>query len=185
MWLLVLFIGVPLIEIALFIQVGGWLTLWPTLGIVVATAILGTWLVRQQGLKALDDVQRSLDRARDPMAPIAHGVLILFAGALLLTPGFLTDAIGFMLLVPAFRVVLLRWILRYGVHHVVLGGRSEPGRHPPSDRDAVIDAEFRDITPAPGGRRGAGWAPTSPESGKLAGGERGSAHGHGSGWTRH
>ena len=56
MWLLIAFIAVPLIEIGLFIQVGGWLTLWPTLAIVLGTGILGTWLVRQQGLRVLEEL---------------------------------------------------------------------------------------------------------------------------------
>ena len=147
MWLFVALILVPLIEIALFIEIGGWLTLWPTLGIVVGTAILGSWLMRQQGHRALADVQRALDRARDPLEPLAHGALILFSGALLLTPGFLTDALGLALLVPLVRVMLLRWILQRGVHRVIIGGGPHrPGgtRHPDDD---VIDADFKDVTP--------------------------------------
>lgn len=147
MWLFALFVLVPLIEIALFIQVGGWLTLWPTLGIVILTAVAGTALMRQQGHRAMADVQRSLERARDPLAPLAHGVMILFAGMLLLTPGFLTDAIGLLLLVPPVRVAVLAFILRHGVHHVVMGerGRRQPG-HDPHEPE-IIDAEFEDITP--------------------------------------
>jgi UPF0716 family protein affecting phage T7 exclusion len=98
MWLLLAFIAVPLIEIGLFIKVGGWLTLWPTLGIVLATGIIGTYLVRQQGLKVLSELRNSMSQMRDPLSPLAHGAMILFAGALLLTPGFFTDAVGFLLL---------------------------------------------------------------------------------------
>lgn len=154
MWLLIAFILVPLIEIALFIEIGGWLTLWPTLGIVVGTAILGSWLMRQQGHRALDDVRRSLDRARDPLEPLAHGVMILFAGALLLTPGFLTDALGLALLVPPVRVVLLRWILRHGVHRVIIG---QPPRRPGGGQGGdgdIIDADFEDVTPRDPPQRG-------------------------------
>jgi len=157
MWLLVLFIAVPLIEIALFIQVGGWLTLWPTLAIVVATAILGTWLVRQQGVTVLRDLQSSLEQARDPLAPLAHGAMILLAGALLLTPGFLTDAIGFILLFPAFRSALLRWIIRHNAHRVVFRTGPQGSRPHGSGRssrdDDVIDAEFRDVTQPDDDRR--------------------------------
>ena len=133
MWLFVIFVLVPLIEIALFIQVGGWLTLWPTLAIVVATAVAGTALVRRQGLQVLGQAQRALDELGDPLAPLAHGAMILFAGALLLTPGFLTDAVGFALLVPAVRVALLRWIIRNRLHVHVMGARPRrpgPGGHP-------------------------------------------------------
>lgn len=88
MWLFLAFLAVPLIEIALFIQVGGLIGLWPTLGIVILTAILGTWLVRSQGLRALSELQGSFSRLEDPSKPLAHGAMILLSGALLLTPGF-------------------------------------------------------------------------------------------------
>ncbi|MGY6409987.1 MAG: FxsA family protein [Alkalilacustris sp.] len=157
MWLFVIFVLVPLIEIALFIQVGGWLTLWPTLAIVVATAVVGTALVRRQGLQVLGQAQKALDELGDPLAPLAHGAMILFAGALLLTPGFLTDAVGFALLVPAVRVGLLRWIIRNRVHVHVMGAR--PGPRPrPTGRDDVIEPDFRDETPPPrGDRPPSGW----------------------------
>ncbi len=107
MWLLIAFIAVPLIEIALFIQVGGFIGLWPTLLIVIATAIAGTYLVRSQGRMALSQLQRSFNDLRDPTEPLVHGAMILFSGALLLTPGFFTDAVGFRAAgarVPAGRV---------------------------------------------------------------------------------
>ena len=76
MWLLLLFIAVPLIEIGLFIQVGGWLGLWPTLGIVLLTAIAGTALVRSQGAQAMAQLRSSFDDLRDPTEPLAHGAMI-------------------------------------------------------------------------------------------------------------
>ncbi|MGR3522734.1 MAG: FxsA family protein, partial [Paracoccus sp. (in: a-proteobacteria)] len=87
MWLFVLFVAIPLIEIALFIQVGGLIGLWPTLGIVLLTAVAGTALMRSQGARAWAEVQRSFAELRDPSRPLAHGVMILMAGMLLLTPG--------------------------------------------------------------------------------------------------
>jgi UPF0716 protein FxsA len=110
MRLLLVFIAVPLIEIALFIQVGGWIGLWPTLAIVLLTAIIGSALVRSQGAQALAQLRTSFDDLRDPTEPLAHGAMILFSGALLLTPGFFTDAVGFALLVPGVRRAVLRWI---------------------------------------------------------------------------
>jgi UPF0716 protein FxsA len=146
MWLFVAFLLVPLIEIALFIQIGGWLTLWPTLAIVIATAMIGTWLVRQQGAWALAELRGSLENLRDPMAPLAQGAMILFAGALLLTPGFLTDTVGFLLLVPAVRQALLREAmrrvrLRQAQFHY---GTRQDG-HGARRADGVIDADFEDI----------------------------------------
>lgn len=110
MWLFLLFIGVPILEIALFIQVGGWLGLWPTLGIVILTAAVGTFLVRSQGLAQIARLQSSFQELRDPTEPLAHGAMVLAAGLLLLTPGFFTDAVGFSLLVPGVRSALLRYL---------------------------------------------------------------------------
>src|SRR6056300_1236311 len=103
MWLLIAFIVVPIIEIALFIQIGGFLGLFPTLAIVVLTATAGTYLVRTQGLSVLSQLQSRFREMNDPSEPIAHGAMILFSGALLLTPGFFTDFIGFLLLIPNVR----------------------------------------------------------------------------------
>ena len=107
MWLFAAFVIVPLIEIALFIQVGGLIGLWPTLAIVVVTALIGSNLVRHQGRSALVDLQSSFSTMRDPTGPLAHGAMILFSGALLLTPGFFTDAVGFALLIPQVRQFVL------------------------------------------------------------------------------
>lgn len=145
MWLFVVFVAVPLIEIALFIQIGGWLTLWPTLAIVVLTAVAGTALVRRQGLRVLVQAQRALEELGDPLAPLLHGALILFAGALLLTPGFLTDAVGFALLVPGVRTALLRWGIRNRVHVHVFGARPAGPQRPAADD--IVDAEFREVPP--------------------------------------
>lgn len=136
MWLLIALIVVPLIEIALFIQVGGWLTLWPTLAIVVATALLGAWLLRQQGLRVLGELRRSLEELDDPAPPLAHGAMILFAGALLLTPGFLTDAVGLSLMVPRVRMALFDWARRNVRFHatVMASEGSDMGRGPEAQR---------------------------------------------------
>ena len=108
MWLLIAFIAVPIIEIALFIQIGGFLGLFPTLAIVVLTAIAGTYLVRAQGLSVLSQLQSRFREMNDPSEPLAHGAMILFSGALLLTPGFFTDFIGFLLLIPNIRTTVFQ-----------------------------------------------------------------------------
>lgn len=108
MWLLLIFVAVPIIEIGLFIQVGGIIGLWPTLAIVVLTAFVGTWLMRVQGMSTLARLQSSLEEGTDPVNPLAHGAMILVAGVLLLTPGFFTDALGLLLLIPPVRAFLLQ-----------------------------------------------------------------------------
>ena len=110
MWLFAIFLAVPLIEIALFITVGGWLTLWPTLALVVLTGVVGTMLMRWQGLKVLAELRGDLEQMRDPLSPLAHGALILIAGMLLLTPGFFTDGLGLLLMVPAVRTAVIGWV---------------------------------------------------------------------------
>jgi UPF0716 protein FxsA len=147
--LLLAFLLVPLIEIALFIQIGGLIGLWPTLGIVVLTAILGTWLVRSQGSQALSRLQRSFSELNDPTEPLAHGAMILLAGALLLTPGFFTDALGFALLTPGVRAAVLRYLKsRVTVAQFQMGpGPGGPGRHPGFGHGDVIDGEFREVRP--------------------------------------
>ena len=160
MWLLLAFIGVPLIEIALFIQVGGAIGLGYTLLIVVLTAILGTWLVRSQGLAALADLQGSFSELRDPTEPLAHGAMILFSGALLLTPGFFTDALGFALLVPGIRSAVFKWArARVKVTHFSMGATHPQHSHRPHDATPgdVIDGEFTEVDPSK--------RPTHPPSG--------------------
>ena len=144
MWLLIAFIAVPMIEIGLFIQVGGVIGLWPTLGIVLLTAIVGSWLVRMQGALALAQLRSSLNELRDPTEPIAHGALILFAGALLLTPGFFTDTVGILLLIPPVRAAVLRHLAtRVRVERFTVG--DAPRRDP--HRPDIIDAEYHEVDP--------------------------------------
>jgi UPF0716 protein FxsA len=140
MWLFFLFIAVPLVEIGLFIQVGGWLGLWPTLAIVVLTAIAGTALVRSQGAQAMAQLRGNLNDLRDPTEPLAHGAMILFSGAMLLTPGFFTDFVGFALLIPAVRRAVLREIKkRVNVQTV-----SPESNWRPQD-ETIIEGRFTDV----------------------------------------
>jgi UPF0716 protein FxsA len=148
MWLLLAFIAVPLIEIALFIQVGDAIGLWPTLAVVVITAIIGTWMVRTQGAMAMGQLRRSFSELDDPAEPLAHGAMILFSGALLLTPGFFTDAIGFALLVPAVRHAVFNFI-RKRVHVQRFDMGPSGPRHPhdrhTGGRPDIIDADYYEV----------------------------------------
>ena len=162
MWLLIAFIAVPLIEIALFIQVGGWIGLWPTLLIVLVTAIIGSTLVRSQGARELQNLRGSFQDLRDPTEPLANGAMILFAGALLLTPGFFTDVVGFALLLPPVRAAVYKQLRgRVKVQSFTMGAgpHQTSQAHPPrSPEDRVIDADFEDVTPDDKGPKGpSGW----------------------------
>jgi len=143
MRLFALFLVVPLIEIALFVQVGGVIGLWPTLAIVVLTAVLGTSLMRSQGAMAMGEIRQSFHEMRDPTEPLAHGAMILLAGALLLTPGFFTDAVGLLLLFPPFRAAAYRWV-RARVEVQAFATAEPPRNHP--RRDDVIEGDYKDVS---------------------------------------
>lgn len=144
----VLFLLVPLIEIGLFIKVGGLIGLWPTLAIVVATAILGTWMMREQGMRELGKLKTAFEDLRDPTEPLAGGAMILFAGALLLTPGFFTDTVGLLLLIPAVRRAVYRYIrARVNVSGFRVGPQpGVPPKRGPAGGD-VIDGEYEEVKP--------------------------------------
>ena len=141
MRLLIAFIAVPLIEIGLFIQVGDAIGLWPTLLIVLLTAVAGTALVRSQGTQVLHALQGSFQAMKDPTEPLAHGAMILFAGALLLTPGFFTDAFGFLLLFPPFRNLITKMI-----RSKLKSADMKFSPHETGPDNTVIDAEYTDIS---------------------------------------
>ncbi len=149
MYLFLAFLLVPIIEIALFIQVGGLIGLWPTLAIVVLTAFLGTALVRTQGRMALGELQRTFNNLDDPTEPLAHGAMIILSGVLLLTPGFFTDAVGFALLIPGLRVAVFRYLKsKVTVTHFQMGtGAQFHQRNDPFGQDDVIDGEFTEVHP--------------------------------------
>jgi UPF0716 protein FxsA len=151
MALFLAFLLVPLIEIAWFIQVGGAIGLWPTLGIVVLTAVVGTWLVRTQGALAMGQLRSSFSELRDPAEPLAHGAMILVSGALLLTPGFFTDAVGFAFLIPGVRHAAFQYLSkRIEVQRFEMGtgpGR-DPRRRPPQNPD-IIEGDYTEVDPNP------------------------------------
>lgn len=155
------FIGVPILEIAVFIKAGEIVGLWPTLAIVVLTAIIGAALLRAQGLATLARARHSLDRGEIPVEEVFTGLCLLVAGAFLLTPGFVTDSLGFLLFLPP---------VRHAIGHFVLTrlarGRGARGRvdgeevvsprneHRGGDRDAIDVDYTEDDTPGRGGQNG-------------------------------
>lgn|SRR5690606_251294 len=156
-FLIVAFLLIPVAEIAVFIQVGDLVGLGPTLLGIFLTAILGAALVRRQGFETLRRSRASFDRNELPVAELFDGLCLLAAGALLLTPGFLTDAVGFLLLLPPLRGLLRRllWaeLQRRGATVHVRRSATAPGgpRHPggwPSGRSdgEVIEGEFVDVS---------------------------------------
>ncbi len=145
--ILAIFIGVPLLEIAVFIEVGGWLGLWPTLGLVVLSALVGTWELRAQGVATLARARAVIDAGQMPTREIFDGACLLIAGALLLTPGFVTDAVGLLLFVPAVRAYLRRLLaarISASVEtRVFMHGEQMCSR---AGKGPIIDGDYHDVS---------------------------------------
>ncbi|WP_420550973.1 FxsA family protein [Litorivicinus lipolyticus] len=142
---LLLFLVIPLVEVAILIQVGGLIGFWPTLGLVVLTAVIGAQLLKQQGRALLMAAQGRLERGELPLSELAQGLLVAVGGALLLTPGFATDAFGFACLLPGTRAAmgnaLKRWLEPRLVARAQFTAQSSSAR--PSSNGDVLDGEFR------------------------------------------
>ncbi len=157
MWLFALFVAVPMIEIALFIKVGGLIGLWPTMALVFASAFLGSALMRSQGRQVLGELRGSLNSMNNPMSPLAHGALIVLGGILLVTPGFFTDAMGLLLLVPPVRRRVIAYL---GQRVQVQGGFAQTDDFGQQTRRGpeVIDGEFYELDDEPPAKPGnSGW----------------------------
>lgn len=134
-----LFFIIPLIEIALFIVVGGEIGVISTLLLCVLTAIIGAVLVRAQGLQTIWSARTSLNRGELPVTALFDGLCIGIAGALLMTPGFFTDGMGFSLLVPAVREKLRHYVATRFDLSVQTG---HPRDYPQTRDPEIIEAEF-------------------------------------------
>lgn len=121
--LMALFVAVPLIEIALLIKLGEIAGFWPTFFLVVITGILGATLARKQGLDAWQKIQQELAQGRMPTSQLMDGLLILIGGIVLLTPGLITDTIGFLLLIPYMRRLAKSYLSRH-FQHITAAGQS-------------------------------------------------------------
>ena len=154
-YFLAIFVAMPIIEIAVFIQAGELIGLWPTIGIVILTAVIGTSLMRAQGLQTLARAQAQMDQGEMPIGELFNGICILIAGVLLLTPGFVTDTMGFLLLIPPLRKavgagVIMKLVqsgnIRTNFSRRTYGNTGSSGGANPSGRSG----------PQPGGRAGSG-----------------------------
>ncbi len=139
--LLALFIGVPLIEIYLFIQVGGLIGALPTVALVIVTALVGVSLLRAQGFSTMARFQQEVATGQLPATTMLEGVALIFGGALLLTPGFLTDAIGFLCLIPFTRQTIIAWAIK-NMTVTSSGFYRSTSQRPPENHN-VIEGEYR------------------------------------------
>jgi UPF0716 protein FxsA len=127
--LVVLFVVAPLVELAVIVQVSGALGVLNTLGLLIAVSILGAWLAKREGLGVLRRIQSALDQGRLPSREVVDGGLILLAGSLMIAPGFISDCLALLLLIPPTRALargpLLRFVTRRG--RVAMASWGGPG----------------------------------------------------------
>ncbi len=159
--LAILFIVVPVIEIFVIIKVGGAIGVWPTLALMLAGAVIGSLLLRQQGRDAWRRFNEALAQRRFPGREVADGVLIVIGATLLLTPGFISDIVGILLLVPPTRAIARSVLKRFTIGRFTVigmpgggpfgpGGGGEPGGGRPS-RDYDYDVSAEEVPPEDNG----------------------------------
>ena len=136
-----IFIVVPLIELFVFLRVGEEIGIFHTLLICVLTAIIGGFLVKQQGLVTLLGARQDMGRGKMPLGRLFDGFCIVIAGALLLTPGFVTDGVGFALLLPLFRTILKDILMKSGKFHFYTGAQKS-NHGPAQNNSTIIEGEF-------------------------------------------
>ncbi len=136
-----LFLIIPFIEIYLLLKIGAIVGVFPTIFLVVFTAVLGAWLLRQQGLATWLRLQESLAKGTIPAFEMIEGPILLVGGALLLTPGFFTDILGFLCLIPASRKKLANYIIAKGI---ITTTGAAPGQQTPKPGSTnVIEGEYK------------------------------------------
>lgn len=140
LYLLIIFIILPIIEISIFIQVGGFVGTFNTILIIFLTAAVGVYFVRQQGFRTFQKIGVELQNQQIPVQGMFDGLVILIAGILLVTPGFLTDIIGFLGLVPQTRIFLLAM-----VKNLFFQRYSKAQKQYKKDINETIDGEFIEI----------------------------------------
>src|SRR3954447_15620749 len=137
--LIALFIIIPIAELYVILKVGDLIGTVPTLALLVADSLLGSWLMRSQGRVVWRRFQDTMQAGRGPHREVFDGVLVIFGGAFLITPGFLTDIIGVLLLLPPTRSVFRRWLIRRGGGMLGISGATGRRSAPPTRQDWDVE----------------------------------------------
>lgn len=140
--LAVAFIVVPLLEIYVLIQVGQVIGPWWTILLLVLDSILGGWLIRREGVRAWRALRAAVEQGKLPARELADGVLVVLGGALMLSPGFVTDGLGILLILPVTRPVFRRLLTSYAASRVVVRTHARPG--PAAGDESVVRGEVVD-----------------------------------------
>ncbi|MDH3753523.1 MAG: FxsA family protein [Acidimicrobiia bacterium] len=147
---LLAFLVVPIVELYVIVQVAGSVGTLETIGLLILVSVVGAWLVRREGIGVIRRVQLQLASGAMPNNELVDGGLILFAGALMLTPGFVTDAVGLLLLLPPTRLPIRLMLVRRFRGRVQTFGFSGPGPGQPGrSRGRVVDVD--EVDPTEGG----------------------------------
>ena len=142
--LLLLFIIAPIVELFLLVKIGGIIGVVPTIALVLLTAIIGSQLVRRQGMGVMNRIREAQARGEAPALPMLDGAALLLAGFFLLTPGFISDALGFLLLIPKLRERLARTMLsRFVILTPGAGGGFGRGPFGGGGDDGTIEGEYQ------------------------------------------
>lgn len=146
--LFLLFAILPIVEIALLVNVGGYIGGWNTIALVILTAFIGAYLVRQQGISTLTQAQHKMQTGQMPGQEMAEGLLLVVAGVLLVTPGFITDGVGFLFSLPVTRPMIASWLVKHFAANIVMGQNPQQGfyQYQQSSRrpqqDDIIEGEY-------------------------------------------
>lgn len=160
-----LLLAVPLAEIAAFVVIGGQIGVWATLGMVLLTAVGGSFLLRWQGVGLFNRIAAEMRANRMPGRELIHGVMILVAGVLLLTPGFVTDTLGFLLFIPAVRDTVWRLVKsRIVVRTMSAASGSGQRRRGAGPEEGVVDLREGEFERQPDGS-----SPWTGDRDKLSG----------------
>jgi len=139
--LLAVFILIPIIEIAFIIEVGDFLGFWLTIGLIILTAVIGSYLIKLQGIGVIKRLQNQLGSEEPPVQELVDGAALVIAGIMLLTPGFFTDTIGFLLLIPPLREIIGR-----GIKMKMSSFNTNNYKGSFQSKDTIIDIKAEDIT---------------------------------------
>jgi UPF0716 protein FxsA len=166
--LIVLFIVVPIAELYVIVQVGEAIGLWPTLALLLADALLGSFLLKHQGRGAWRRFNEALAQRRFPGKEVVDGLLIVVGGTLLLAPGFITDIFGLILLIPPTRAIVRGLLRRFTIgRFLVVGLPGAGGPRPSADRpsrDYDFDATAEEVPVDPNGAESRRELPPTDES---------------------
>jgi UPF0716 protein FxsA len=150
--LLVLFLVAPLVELAVILQVSGSIGVLDTIGLLVLVSVVGAWLAKREGIGVVRRIQAALDRGEMPSKEVADGGLILLAGALMIAPGFVSDLLAILLLLPPTRALARGPLLRYAARQGRFAVVSHMGARRGRDSVDVWDVESWENTPDPSAR---------------------------------